>query len=46
MDRCNYKLDGAWQIAVMGNEFYFDGGKTIEVTVEVPPLSMLVAFQK
>ena len=42
----NYELDGAWQLAVMGDEFYFEGGKTLEASVKVPPLSMLVAFQK
>lgn len=42
----NFDLDGTWQLAVMGDEFYFDGGKIIETSVEVPPLSMLIAFQK
>jgi pullulanase len=42
----NFDLDGTWQLAVIGDEFYFEGGKTIETSVEVPPLSMLVAFQK
>ena len=42
----NYEIDGEWQLAVMGDEFYFEGGKIIEASVEVPPLSMLVAFQE
>ena len=42
----NYNLNGVWQIAVMGDTFYFEGGKKVDTSVEIPPFSMLVLFQK
>jgi pullulanase len=42
----NFDMDGAWRLAVLGDEFYFDGMEMLEASVEVPPLSMFVAFQK
>jgi pullulanase len=42
----NYELDGVWQVAVMGDNFYFDGGEIAEASFKVPPISMLVLYQK
>ncbi|MGK0175010.1 MAG: pullulanase, partial [Ulvibacter sp.] len=42
----NFDMDGAWRLAVLGDKFYFDGMEMLEASVEVPPLSMFVAFQK
>ncbi len=40
----NYKLDGKWTLAVIGDQF--DTTQTVEGTVKVPPISMLIAFQE
>ncbi len=42
----SYTLDGAWQIAVIGDRFYLDQGPKVDGSVEVSGISMLVAFQK
>ncbi len=42
----SYTLDGAWQIAVIGDRFDLDQGPMVDGSVEVPGISMLVAFQK
>lgn len=41
-----YALDGNWQIAVYGDQFELDQSQTVNGTVEVPAISMLVAYQK
>jgi pullulanase len=41
-----YDLEGKWQLAVQGDDFYFDNAVPVSGSVEVPPVSMLVAFQK
>lgn len=41
----SYTLDGAWQLAVLGDTFAFDNGKPLQNSVEVPPISMLIAYQ-
>ena len=42
----SYDLKGAWQLAVRGDDFYFDEAVSIAGKVVVPPVSMLVTFQK
>jgi pullulanase len=41
-----HKLKGTWQLAVIGDDFSLVNGKPIKKTVQVPPISMLVAYQK
>ena len=41
----NYTLDETWQLAVMGDTFTLDNGKTLQNSVKVPPISVLIAFQ-
>jgi pullulanase len=41
-----YKLDGSWQLAVLGDSFTLDEqGKTLQNSVNVQGLSMLIAYQ-
>lgn len=40
----NYEIRGEWQLAVIGDEF--NGTKKVKGIVSVPPISMLVAYQK
>lgn len=42
----NYKLDNEWQLAVIGDDFYLEEGKTINQLVKVPAISMLIAYKK
>ena len=42
----NYKLNDEWQLAVIGDDFYLDEGKTINQLVKVPAISMLIAYRK
>ena len=42
----SYALDETWQIAVIGDRFDLDQGIEVKETIEVPGISMLVAFQK
>ncbi len=42
----DYKLDGEWQLAVIGDDFDLEGSKTIKGTIKVPAISMMVLFQK
>lgn len=42
----NYKIDGTWQKAISGSTFDLQGSKSIKNTIDVPALSMYVAFQK
>ncbi len=42
----NYQLKGEWQIAVEGNDFYFNENKTVNNKFEVPKISMMVLYQK
>ncbi len=39
-------LEGVWQLAVIGDDFSLVNGKPLKKTVQVPPISMLVAYQK
>ena len=41
-----YSLEGDWQLAVMGDQFSLVKGVVVKGEVEVPAVSMLVAFQK
>lgn len=41
----SYTLDGTWQLAVLGDTFTLDNGETLQNSVEVPPISMLIAYQ-
>jgi pullulanase len=41
----SYDLDGPWQLAVKGDDFYFDQFVPVSGRIEVPAVSMLVAFQ-
>ncbi len=42
----DYKLNGEWQVAVIGDDFDLEGSKTIKGTINVPAISMMVLFQK
>jgi pullulanase len=42
----NYALDDAWQLAVIGDRFTLNDGKTISNKVKVPAISMLIAYRK
>jgi len=42
----NYDLQGEWQVAVLGDDFFFDKNKIVTGSVEVPAISMMVVFQK
>ncbi|WP_238719067.1 type I pullulanase [Pelagihabitans pacificus] len=42
----NYRLDGRWQVAVIGDTFDFDGSAIATGSISVPAISMLVCFQK
>ena len=41
-----YTLEGSWQLAVIGDDFSLEKGDLVKDTIEVPAISMLVAFQK
>ena len=41
-----YGLDGTWRLAVKGNDFNLKKGSPITNSIQVPPISMLVAYQK
>jgi pullulanase len=42
----NYKLDDEWQLAVSGDNFLFEEGDIITQSVEIPAISMLIAFRQ
>ena len=42
----DYTLDGSWQLAVIGDDFHCENGKTINQSVQVPAISMLIAYRK
>ncbi len=42
----NIELDGDWQLVVVGDSFDLEGRTTKSGVVEVPPISMIVLFQK
>ena len=42
----NYNLEGEWQLAVAGSDFYNSEEKIEQGTLNVPPVSMAVVFQK
>ena len=42
----NYKLDGEWQLAVYKDYFYFDKGKNVNGSIDVPAISMTILFQE
>lgn len=44
--KMNYKIEGTWQEAVSGSTFDLHGSRFIKENVEVPAISMYVAFQK
>jgi pullulanase len=41
-----YNLVGNWQLAVLGDDFYFEDGKTINTSINVPAISMVIAYKK
>lgn len=41
-----YDLSGSWEVAVLGEEFYFDEKKSVKDKVKVPAISMVVLYQK
>ncbi|WP_324025609.1 type I pullulanase [Maribacter sp. BPC-D8] len=45
-EKLNYKIDGVWQKAVSGSTFDFQGLHLLKDSIEVPGLSMYIAFQK
>jgi pullulanase len=42
----NYKIVGTWQEAVSGDTFDLKGERTLKNNIEIPALSMYIAFQK
>jgi pullulanase len=42
----NYELQGEWELAVLGDNFQFNGNKMVKGSIKVPAISMMVAFQK
>ncbi len=42
----NHKIKGTWHEAVSGNTFDLKGERTLKNNIEVPALSMYIAFQK
>lgn len=42
----NVDLDGSWNLAVLGDLFELKDHRTIEGTIEVPAISMFIAYQK
>ena len=42
----NYDLEGEWQLAVIGDDFYFDKSKMAIGSVEVPSISMVILYQE
>ncbi|WP_210708079.1 type I pullulanase [Maribacter dokdonensis] len=44
--KIDYKIDGVWHKAVSGSTFDFEGLQLVKDTIQVPALSMYVAFQK
>ena len=42
----NYDLLGEWEVAVLGDDFYFDKNRIVTGSVKVPAISMMVVFQK
>ena len=42
----NYYLQGEWEVAVLGDNFYFDKNEFVTGSVKVPAISMMVVFQK
>jgi pullulanase len=42
----NHKIKGTWQEAVSGDTFDLKGERTLKNTIEIPALSMYIAFQK
>lgn len=41
-----YKLKSEWQLAVIGDKYTLEAGKKISKSVNVPAISMLVAYRK
>ncbi|SDR89367.1 pullulanase [Maribacter dokdonensis] len=44
--KIDYKIEGVWHKAVSGSTFDFEGLQLVKDTIQVPELSMYVAFQK
>lgn len=44
--KIDYKIEGVWHKAVSGSTFDFEGLHLVKDTIQVPALSMYVAFQK
>lgn len=42
----DYKLEGAWQLAVLGDTFYDSEEKIEQGIINVPPISMAVVYQR
>ncbi|MEH6771869.1 type I pullulanase [Maribacter arcticus] len=42
----NYKIVGTWQESVSGDTFDLKGERTLKNNIEIPALSMYIAFQK
>ncbi|WP_089262296.1 type I pullulanase [Maribacter sedimenticola] len=44
--KINYKLDGIWQQAVSGSTFDLKGSQIIKGTIDIPAMSMYIAFKQ
>ena len=42
----DYKLEGEWQLAVLGDTFYDSEEKIEQGSINVPPISMAIIFQE
>lgn len=43
--KVSYKMQGTWNLAVSGNEFFFDNNSVVINSVDIPPISMAILFQ-
>ncbi|WP_159950408.1 type I pullulanase [Polaribacter septentrionalilitoris] len=42
----NYKLEKTWHIAVLEDDFYFNGQETVSNKISIPRISMVILYQK
>lgn len=41
-----HPIEGKWQLAVAGDAFTLEGGKTVDTSVTIPAISMMVLYQE
>ncbi|WP_299896989.1 type I pullulanase [uncultured Aquimarina sp.] len=45
-ERLTYMLEGFWRVAVLGDDFDFEGEEMIKNAVSIPPISMAILFEE